>query len=135
MLHNDISVFSCPRTGMQICFTGSDTDVRAKVDNLERELDELMNMFGYDNYFKNTRVMFDALNKIHDIAEQGNLLCNCGSSDVDLILQPDSIHLKCKKCSRSMVIYAATNEDLKNVLLMQQIQLLSSVSNRIIFEK
>jgi hypothetical protein len=34
-----------------------------------------------------------------------------------------------------MVIYAATNEDLKNVLLMQQIQLLSSVSNRIIFEK
>jgi len=126
ILHKDINVFYCPVTGMQNCFIGKDEAVRKKVDSLEKELDELIDMFGYDNYFKNTQVMFDSLNRIHDIAEQGNLYCECGCSDIELILLSDRIDLRCKKCAASEIIYAASNEDLKDVLVRQQIQLLNN---------
>lgn len=128
MLCKEINIFSCPETGMQQCFIGNDMRVRQKVDNLEKELDELINMFGYDNYFKNTQVMFDSLNKIHDIAEQGNLCCECGNDDIELTLLSDKIQLTCKKCPASRVIYAASNEDLKEILTKQQIVLLGEFS-------
>lgn len=121
LLYKDINVFYCPHTGMQQCFIGKDEAVRKKIDSLEQELDELIDMFGYDNYFKNTRVMLDSLNKVHDIAEQGNLYCECGNSDIEMVLLSDRIYLKCPKCSGNRVIYAATNADLKEILMKQQI--------------
>ena len=127
IIHRDLNVFHCPVTGMQQCFVGKDHSVRSKIDNLEKELDELIDMFGYDNYFKNTQVMFDSLNKIHDIAEQGNLCCECGSVDIELILLSDRIQLRCKKCTGSRVIKAESNEDLKDILTRQQILLLGDL--------
>lgn len=125
IIKRGINVFHCPMVRMEQCFIGKDDLVRKMVDSLERELDALIDMFGYDNYFSNTQVMFDSLNKIHDIAEQGNLLCECGDNDIELVLLPDKIYLLCRKCSASKVIYAASNEDLKDILVKQQILLVS----------
>jgi len=124
LLARDICVYSCPVTGMEQCFLGKDGIVRKKVDCLEEKLDHLIDMFGYDSYFKNTRVMYDSLNKVHDIAAQGNLVCECGSRDVELVLLPDSIYLRCKRCTAGKVIKAASNEDLKNILVRRQILLM-----------
>lgn len=121
ILYKNINVFYCPESGLQQCFIGNDAEVRSRIDTLEKEFDELISMFGYENYFKNTQVMFDSLNRIHDIAEQGNLYCECGNADIGLALSSDRILLKCKRCSGSKVIYASSNEDLKNVLIKQQI--------------
>ncbi len=128
LLSKFVNVLYCPETGMPLCFIGNDEDVRKKIDNLERELDELINLFGYDNYFKNTQVMFDALNKIHDIAETGNLFCECGNKDIELIMLPDRIHLKCTKCKGSKIIKASSNNDLKEILIKQQITLSGTYS-------
>jgi len=116
MVFKELNVFNCPETGMQQCFLGKDILVRKKVDNLEEELDELIDMFGYDNYFKNTQVMLDSLNKIHDIAAQGCLFCECGSANIELVLLSDRILLKCSKCSAGKLVKAATNEDLKDLM-------------------
>jgi len=113
---NDINVLNCPESGMKLCFIGGDEEVRGKVDSFENELDKLIDMFGYDSYFKNTQVMFDALNKIHDIAEQGNLQCQCGNSDIDLLLLSDKILLKCRNCDSNRIVYAASNGELKDSL-------------------
>lgn len=123
ILYKAINIFYCPETGMEQCFIGKDKVVRKKIDNLEKELDELIDTFGYESYFANTRVMFDSLNKIHDIAEQGNLYCECGSNDIELILLSDKIHLKCRECSGNRIIYASSNEDLKEILTRKQILL------------
>jgi len=123
MLNKDINVFCCPETGMQFCFIGKDETVRKRIDSLEKELDEIIDAFGYDSYFVNTQVMFDSLNKIHDIAEQGNLFCECGSDDIEVVLLSDKICLKCRRCEGNTTIYAASNEDLKDVLMRQQILL------------
>ncbi|WP_010681268.1 hypothetical protein [Acetivibrio cellulolyticus] len=120
----DVSIFYCPKTGIQQCFIGSDKDVRKRIDNLEKEFDELINMLGYDSYFTNTQVMFDSLNLIHDIAEKGNLFCECGNDDIELLLLSDKIYLRCKKCPASKILYASTNEHLRENLKVKQILLL-----------
>lgn len=124
LMSRETSVLNCPRTGMQQCFIGSDEDVRKRIDNLEKEFDELINMLGYDNYFVNTQVMFDSLNIIHDIAEKGNLFCECGNNDIELLLLSDRIYLRCKSCSANKIIYASSNEHLKNNLQTKHIILL-----------
>jgi len=124
LITGEISVLNCPKTGMQQCFIGSDEDVRKKIDSLEKEFDELIDTLGYDNYFANTQVMFDSLNIIHDIAEKGNLFCECGNNDIELLLLSDKIYLRCKKCPASKIIYASSNEHLKNNLQTRQILLM-----------
>lgn len=111
----DPIVFDCPETGMHICFVGRDDVVRKKVDSLEEEFDELMDMYGYESYFRNTQVMFDMLNRVHDIALKGNLYCECGSVDIELILLSDCILLRCVKCGCDTKIPAARNNDLKGM--------------------
>lgn len=122
---NSVKIFNCPETGVYCCVIGKGDKVRSEIDSLEKELDEMINKFGYDSYFKNTQVMFDILNILHDIAEQDNLYCECGNNDVELILLSDRINLRCKKCSGSKDIYASTNEDLKDILHKQKVLLIS----------
>lgn len=122
-LSGDPAVLNCPETGMQICFVGRDETVRKKVDSLEEEMDELMDAYGYESYFKNTRVMFDILNRIHDIALNDNLYCECGGSDIELVLLSDCILLRCAKCGCDRRIAAANNKDLKSILMKNQILL------------
>lgn len=123
LVSGEIHVLNCPKTGMQQCFIGNDEDVRGKLDSLEKEFDELIDTLGYDNYFVNTQVMFDSLNIIHDIAEKGNLFCECGNNDIELLLLSDKIYLRCKKCPACKIIYASTNEHLKNNLQTKHILL------------
>jgi len=114
-------VFSCPETAMQICFAGRDEAVRRKVDSLEEEFDELMDAYGYESYFRNTQVMIDTLNRIHDIALSGNLYCECCDAGIELVLQSDCVLLRCSRCGGSKAIPAAKNSDLKDILVKNQI--------------
>lgn len=123
-IKQDISIFYCPKTGIQQCFIGNDKEVRKKIDILEKEFDELINLFGYDSYFCNTQVMFDSLNIIHDIAAKGNLFCECGNEDIELLLLSDKIYLRCNKCPANKIIYASTNEHFRENLKLNQILLL-----------
>jgi len=130
MLGNSLSIFNCPETGIQHCFVGNDHEVRKKIDEIEKELDEMVDMLGYESYFKNTQVAFDSLNKIHDIAEKGNLYCRCGSRDIELVLFTEKILLKCRRCGRSIEIKTGSNEDLKHLLSSQRITIGCAKNNK-----
>lgn len=123
LLMKPVSALHCPHTGIELCFIGADEEVRKRIDSLEKKFDELIDLFGYDKYFLNTQVMLDALNKIHDIAESGNLYCECGSNEVELFLYEDKINLKCLRCFASTVVDASSNKDLKDILKRNHIML------------
>lgn len=127
LVRDKIFNFTCPLTGIIQCFIGKDGMVRKRVDELEKELDRLIDTFGYESYFKNTQVMLDSLNKIHDIAESGNLFCECGNNDIELLLLSDRIHLRCKSCFSTRTINATSNEDLKEIFAENQILLKSNI--------
>ncbi len=123
------TIFNCPETGMQIFFIGRDEAVRRKVDRLEEEFDEMIDMYGYESYFNNTQVMFDTLNRIHDIALKGNLICECGSTDIELVLLSGCVLLRCGKCASSKRIPASKNKDLKDLLIKSQITITEELSD------
>ncbi len=77
--NNNIMNFSCPNTGVELCFIGKDDIVRTSVDDYEIQMDSLLNDIGYDDDFLNNTVMLNTIDRIHDIAGKGNLLCQCGS--------------------------------------------------------
>lgn len=124
LISNDINVYSCPVTGIRQCFVGKDEVVREYIDRLEKEMDSMIDGLGYDNYFENTQVMLDTLNKIHDIAEKGHLSCGCGCDKIDVSMLRRGILLRCSLCSRSKFIPAASNTDLKKTLSREKIILI-----------
>ncbi|HHW00829.1 MAG TPA: hypothetical protein GXX36_14925 [Clostridiaceae bacterium] len=121
----DVNSFICPNKGIEHCFIGKDEALRKTIDRLEREQDNLIDTLGYDSYFKNSRVMLDSLNKIHDIAEKGNLFCECGNKDIEVILLSDRIFLKCRKCSGRRILSATSNKDLKDIVTKRHILLVT----------
>lgn len=128
LLANNIIIYTCQITGIKNCFIGKDDSVRKFIDKFEKELDGIIDGFGYDRCFENTQVMFDTLNKIHDIAEKGNLRCECGSDGIIVSMLRRGITLKCNKCSRTKFIPASTNNDLKKILQRDKIILFARKS-------
>lgn len=133
LLSQNIIIYTCPITGIKNCFIGKDDSVRKFIDNFEKELDGIIDGLGYDSYFDNTQVMFDTLNKIHDIAEKGNLCCSCGSDDIVVSMHRNGIALRCIKCSRDRFIPASTNSDLKKILQREKI-ILNSRKTKVKYE-
>lgn len=123
IFNKDITIYTCPTTGLKQCFIGRDNVVREYVDNFEKELDIIIDGLGYDRYFTNTRVMIDTLNKLHDLAEQNNLHCECGGEDITVTLLKNGVYLKCSKCTGRIFIPASTNNDLKVILRKKSITL------------
>ncbi len=123
LVGKNIIMKSCPITGIKNCFIGKDYFVRKYIDKFEKELDGIIDGYGYENYFDNTRVMLDTLNRIHDIAEKGHLRCECGNSDITVAMFRKGIGLKCEKCFRGKFIPASNNNDLKRVLQKDRIVL------------
>lgn len=125
LLGNNVVIYTCPLTGIKNCFIGKDDLVRKFIDNFEKELNGIIDGLGYDSYFANPQVMLDTLNKIHDIAEDGNLHCECGCDEIIVSMFPRGIALKCIKCCREAFIPASTNNDLKEILQRDTITLLT----------
>jgi hypothetical protein len=112
-INKKIIKIRCNYKNFDVCLIGHDKQVRKNIDMLEKKLDSIIDYFGFDNYFENTRVMFDTLNKIHDIGEKNNIFCNCEKIDIVVDLLPDKINISCGKCQNHKIIYAVSNEDLK----------------------
>jgi hypothetical protein len=127
----DIISFNCPNTDIELCFAGNDDFVRQSVDVYEMKMDLLMNDIGYEDYFINNTVMLDTIGKIHDVAEKGDLYCECGCSDIDLQMLSDRIELICKKCFSYEILMARTNKELKQTLKRDSIVLRCNMNNAV----
>ncbi len=110
-----INCILCDKTNTEISYIGNHTEVHGKVDSFEKEIDELIYRLGYNDYFKNVRIMLEVLNKIHDLAEEGSVICECGSSNVELILHSNRVKISCKACCASIYVYARTSQDLADL--------------------
>lgn len=117
MRNAQVLVCRCKNTGIQHCFVGSDNNVRKRIDILEDELERLMDELGYERYFINSQVMLESINRIHEMAEQGRIYCQCGSNDIEVVLLEDKIYLKCRSCPGKTTICASSNEDLERILM------------------
>lgn len=111
----------CEETREVIFCVGNRNHIEEKVEGINREIDRIMESFGYESYFHNPEIMMESLNRVHALAEEHNLYCDCGSREIDMNLFPDRIELRCLKCNSLSVIYTETQEDLRNIKNTQAI--------------
>ena len=120
---NEETYILCPESGFGLCCIGSHDVVRKWVEDYDDNMEMILGQLGFDDYFVNDAVMLEAVDKIHDIAEKGNLYCKCGALDIEMELLYDRIVLFCPKCSAEKVIVAETDEDIEEFLKCEEIVL------------
>ncbi|WP_418791150.1 hypothetical protein [Phosphitispora sp. TUW77] len=132
---NKVEFFYCNDTNVELGFFGPEEKVYALAEKYEYGLESLFDGLGYDDYFYNPEIMFEVLNCLHDVAEEGFLYCECGSSQIEIDIFPDRVELNCKDCKSIRAVYAENDEDLikikdtpKIVLVDNGLKLLKKLS-------
>lgn len=113
----------CDDTELELAHIGPKAKVCEMTASYEQELETLANEFGFDSYFNNSKIMYEVLNCLHDIAEDGGLYCQCGNYKIEVDIFPDRLELQCKNCDSLNIIYAETEEDLKVIQQVDKIEL------------
>jgi hypothetical protein len=111
----------CNLTKYDILWIGKKDWIEKAVEKANQEVEKMIKELGFDDYFHSPEIMIASLDVVHQIAEQQNLYCDCGSRDIDMSLYADRIELRCMKCNSINVIYAETREDLNNLINIHQI--------------
>lgn len=113
----------CPETGLELGHIGPEEKVEQAVLNSDSDLELLLEQFDGDDYFNNSSIMYQVINRLHDIAEKNGLYCQCGNNYIELEIFPDRVELKCKQCGSVNIIYAETEEDLNVIQGIECIEL------------
>lgn len=120
---DEVIRLSCQDTDLDLGHIGPGAKVQEMASSREHELEALVDEFMYDGYFHNSEIMYEVLNCLHEIAEQGALYCQCGNHKIEVDIFPDRLELHCKSCDSINIIYAETEEDLKVIQQVESIEL------------
>src|SRR5690606_21707347 len=112
----------CQETGIELGHIGSEEKVKEAVMSYDYDLETLIEQFEGDDYFNNSNIMYQVINRLHDIAEKNALYCQCGNDEIDLDIFPDRVELQCKQCDSVNIIYAETEEDLSVIKKVDYIE-------------
>lgn len=119
----EVTCLSCQDTELELGYIGPINKIREMTASHEQELEALIDEFGCDGFFHNSKIMYEVLNCLHDITEQGSLYCQCGNYKIEVDIFPDRLELQCKNCGSINIIYAETEEDLKVIQQVDTIEL------------
>ena len=115
--NSDIFVIPCSLSGIDICFIGTDENVKKAV---EKSNEELMALFGENNYddFKvkqkkessltDPQVLDIVTYVVHELNDEGKIYCRCeeGKGEYECNIYDDYLVVKCKNCKASAAIQA-----------------------------
>lgn len=113
----------CQETGLELGYLGPEEKVKELSHSYEEDLQFLASDFGEDDYFHNSEIMYEVLNRLHDIAERDALYCQCGNREVEVDIFPDRLELHCKECGSINIVYAENDDDLKVIEMVDSIEL------------
>lgn len=102
----------CAAANLELGFSGRRQAIEQAIADQQREFDSIVREMAHEDNIDNPQVMFEVLNKIHDIAERGGVYCRCGGNIIEADVQPGCIELACVQCHGQRVIAAKTEDDL-----------------------
>jgi len=113
----------CPIANLELGFSGDRLAIEHTIAEHQREIDSVSREVASDDYIENPQIMFEVLNKIHDIAEKGGVYCHCGGGVIEVDVQSGFVELVCTHCDGRKVIKANTEDDLQQVASLVTIEL------------
>ncbi|ADL13726.1 hypothetical protein [Acetohalobium arabaticum] len=122
----EVKEISCLENDLELGYLGSEAEIRELIDE-EKQLGSIFSEIGIENYFSNSDIMLLALNSLYDIADSGDLFCQCGNRDIEIDMFPGRIELFCRECDGLITINAETEEDLTFLKNIKKIEMLEGV--------
>jgi len=116
----------CHDTGLELGHIGREESIRKIMFNREKELEMLVDEFGKDEFFHSSKIMYEVLQCLHQIAEKETLYCQCGNRHIEVEIFPDRLELQCRNCGSVNIIYAETEEDLQVIRQVEEIELVKN---------
>lgn len=112
----------CYESGLLMGSIGSQAQVSRTVTDQGPNMQKLLNGAG-DTYFNTPEIMFEVLECLRDIADDGKLYCQCGNCNIEVDMFPDRLELRCNSCDSINIVYAETEEDLQVIKKVDSIEL------------
>lgn len=112
LLEQPLSILRCSETGQELGYIGVESSVDRIIAQKQDDMGSIINNLGFEDYFTNPQVMFEILNRLHQIADENNLFCSCGNNQIEIDVFPEKLELRCPYCQSIHIIYAETIEDL-----------------------
>lgn len=113
----------CTAANLELGFSGHRQAIEQTIADQQREFDSIVREVAHDEFVENPQVMFEVLNKIHDIAERGGVFCRCGGTVIEADVQADQVELVCMNCDGRRAIAARSEADLQAVQSWATIEL------------
>ena len=113
----DLFALSCPYSGLDLCFTGTEDEVVAASKDAERELEELLDgksvaeVRGEQSspFLTDPQIREIVTFVVADLADEGKIDCRCPDGepgDYEAEVLDDAIVVRCRKCGAAAVIAA-----------------------------
>ncbi|EGO64574.1 hypothetical protein [Acetonema longum] len=115
----------CEEKNLELGIIGDRAQIETVIEAHAREVNTAT-----DDLMEDPQVMIDMLNKVHDIAEKGGVICRCGSSQIEADVISNHIVLHCQKCGSSLLLQAKSDRDVLQLESLNRIELIPAPRNR-----
>lgn len=102
----------CIEDGFELGYIGSGENIAEFLNYTQAEYEAV---YANDNFTDNGQILLEAVNRVHDLAEIGAIVCPCESHSFYAKVNDDAIILKCQNCKSCAVIPAKISDDLKQI--------------------
>lgn len=106
----------CPEADCMTGCLGPQEKVKQHLKTHRRSLTQLAREVGSSDYFENPEVMFGILERLYEMAQTGELCCDCGNQNLELEIFPKELDLRCQECGVEMRVPALLPDDLGSFL-------------------
>ena len=113
-------ILYCDETGLETAFWGREDEVDdAIAHRASSQLERILEAANVDDV--SDMAILKILDHIHDIATMGALTCECGSDNIELVMNEGAIKLICKDCSSVISLNISTPESFMKIQKMDRI--------------
>ena len=123
---NDIKRIKCLDIGAELGYLGPKDKINSFLET-EEELNLILSELEVKDYFSKPEIMLSILDELQAIAENSNLICQCGNLDIDIEILPQELRLICENCQGTTTINTETKEDLQMLKKLQKVKILEGV--------
>lgn len=114
LLKTKVEKIYCAKDRFELGYIGK----RARIEEIlafNKRQFERVSGDGSEEQIEKQQILLEALNRIHDIAEEGGVNCACGQSEISADLLGNSIVLECCRCGGYCILPAKSEHDLRQL--------------------
>lgn len=110
----------CSKDFFELGYIGKREEIEEILAFTKREFERIIHS---EEQIEKQQIFFEVINKLHDIAEQGGIVCPCESKAIEANLLGDSVILECLHCGSYCTVSAKNEDDLEKVRELEYIEL------------